>query len=165
MTQPVVKFLKTASHLISDFSDRTENLTNFTNAIELIHHKPNNSDTINKHKTKQSKRRIGRNHNSHLEWRNKTANHTKEIEYPTKSLEGAYTADLLTKSLVGKHSTQQAMKAETLICSIDEVKLVMEARNCTNMKEPLPKFVSSYIEATTNSDTILYSQYWWINCF
>jgi len=63
-----------------------------------------------------------------LQQKNKTANlYTQEMEQLTKALEGAYISKGLNPELAKKYSMTQAVKAMTRNCSIDKVKVIMQA--------------------------------------
>ena len=75
---------------------------------------------------------------------NKTANtYCSEIENLTKSLKNAYISDGLSCELASKYATQDAVKALAKNCTIDRVKLIMEAGQFNNMNEAITKFVNS----------------------
>ncbi|XP_070067070.1 uncharacterized protein [Drosophila virilis] len=89
--------------------------------------------------------------------KNKTANqYTQEVEKLLKALEGAYISEGLSQSLANKYSTTTAVKAMTQNCSIDKVKLIMQAGTFTNMNDAVSKFVNSCTEITGQSNTVLY---------
>jgi len=92
-----------------------------------------------------------------LQQKNKTANqYTQEVEKLAKALEGAYVSEGLSQSLANKYSTTTAVKAMTQNCSIDKVKLIMQAGTFTNMNDAVSKFVNSCTEITGQSNTVLY---------
>jgi len=94
-----------------------------------------------------------------LQQRNKTANlYTQEVEQMIKALEGAYITDGLPLELARSYSTQHAVKAMTKSCTIDKVKLIMQAGTFNTMNDAVSKFVNSCIEATGKSNTVLYNQ-------
>jgi len=74
----------------------------------------------------------------------------------TKSLEGAYITDGLPLELARSYSTQHAVKAITKNCTIDKVKLIMQAGTFNNMNDVISKFVISCTEATEQPKTLLY---------
>ena len=71
-----------------------------------------------------------------------------EVEDLTKSLENTYISDGLSSELASKYSLQIAVKGLTKNCSIDKVKLIMEADEFNSMDE----FVNS-----KQQNAILYS--------
>jgi len=92
-----------------------------------------------------------------LQQRNKTDNqYTQEVEQMTKSLEGAYITDGLPLELARSHSTQHAVKEMTKNCTIDKVKLIMQAGTLDTMNDAISKFVNSCTEATGQPNTVLY---------
>jgi len=88
-----------------------------------------------------------------LQQRNKTAN---LVEQMTKSLEGAYITDGLSLELARSYSTRHAVKAMTKNCTIDKVKIIMQAGTFNTMNEAISKFVNSCTEATGQPNTVLY---------
>jgi len=74
----------------------------------------------------------------------------------TKALEGAYITDGLSLELARSYSTQHAVKAMTKNCTIDKVKLIMQAGTFSTMNDAVSKFVNSVTEATGQSNTVLY---------
>jgi len=63
-----------------------------------------------------------------LQQKNKTANqYTKEVEKLTKAFEGAYISEGLSQILANKYSTTTAVKSMTQNCSINKVKVIMQA--------------------------------------
>ncbi|XP_065356259.1 GATA zinc finger domain-containing protein 24-like [Calliphora vicina] len=79
-----------------------------------------------------------------------------EIVNLTRSLENAYISDGLSCELASKYSTQVAVKALAKNCTIDKVKLIMEAGQFNSMNEAVSKFVNSCTEATGQQNAILY---------
>ncbi|KAL9906670.1 uncharacterized protein ACN427_003200 [Glossina fuscipes fuscipes] len=186
MPQTLVEFLKTASSLIPDFDGKIENLQSFIDSLELLDTIKETYEAAAISLVKTKLKGATRNLISHettliqirdtlknkikgesvevvtakimnLQQRSKAANqYTKEIEDLTKALEGAYIADGLTNTLAAKYSTQQAIKAMTRNCSIDKVKLIMEAGTFNNMNEAITKFVNSCTEPTSNCNTVCY---------
>lgn len=186
MTQTVTEFLKTAASLIPDFDGRVENLASFIDALELVNSIKESHEAVAvslvKTKLKGLARNLISNEDSlrriidtlknsvkgesvevitaklmNLKQRNKTANeYTKEVDELTKALEGAYISDGLTSNLASRYSTQQAVRAMTRNCSIDKVKLIMEAGNFATMNDAISKFVNSCTEATGNVNTVLH---------
>jgi len=91
-----------------------------------------------------------------LQQRNKTANlYTQEVEQMIKALEGAYITDGLPLELARSYSTQHAVKAMTKSCTIDKVKLIMQAGTFNTMNDAVSKFVNSCIEAKFLSFALL----------
>lgn len=186
MTQTVVEFLKTAASLIPDFDGKVENLTSFIDALELVNSIKESHEAIAvslvKTKLKGSARNLISNEDSltriidtlknsvkgesvevitakllNLKQKNKTANqYTKEVDELTKALEGAYISDGLTNNLASRYSTQQAVRAMSRNCSIEKVKLIMEAGNFATMNEAISKFINSCTESTGNEHTVLH---------
>jgi len=186
MAQTQVQFLKTASSLIPDFDGKAENLRSFLDALQLVNSiKETHESTavqLIKTKLKGNARNLISNENSiaqiistlsntvrgesvevitakllNLQQKSKTANqYTQEVEKLTKALEGAYITDGLPSQLASKYSTQHAVKSMIKNCSIDKVKLIMEAGQFSNMNEAVAKFVNSCTDATGRSDTVLY---------
>lgn len=186
MTQTIVEFLNTASKLITDFDGKSENLRSFIDSLTLVDtiKGPHESSAVAliKTKIKGNARNLISNESTIIEIINrlqttvkgesvevltakilnikqqtKTANtYCNEIELLTKSLENAYISDGLTSELATKYSTQVAIKALTKNCSIDKVKLIMEAGQFNNMNEAISKFVSSCTEATGQQNAILH---------
>jgi len=72
------------------------------------------------------------------------------VEKLTKALEGAYISEGLSQSLANKYSTTTAVKAMTQNCSIDKVKLIMQAGTFTNMNDAISKFVNSCRRGNSN---------------
>lgn len=58
--------------------------------------------------------------------------YARELEDLTKSLENAYVSDGLTSDLANKYSTQVAMIKN---CNVDEIKVIVEAGQFSNMNE------------------------------
>lgn len=186
MSQTVVEFLKTASSLIPDFDGKAENLTSFLDALNLVDSIKESHDTVAvslvKTKLKGTARNLISNEISlsqiintlkrtvkgesvevvtarlmNLKQKNKTANlYTKEVADLTKTLEAAYISDGLTNDMATKYSTQQAIKAMTKNCSIDKVKVIMEAGTFNTMNDAISKFVNSCTEAAGNDNAVLY---------
>jgi len=79
-----------------------------------------------------------------LQQRNKTANqYTQEVDQMTKSLEGAFITDGLSLELAISYSARHAVKAMTKNCTIDKVKIIMQAGTFNTMNEAISKFVNS----------------------
>ena len=74
--------------------------------------------------------------------------YNSEIENLTSSLENAYISDGLSCELANRYSTQVVAKALTKYCTIDKVKLIMEAGQFNSMNEAISKFVNSCTKAT-----------------
>lgn len=92
-----------------------------------------------------------------LQQLNKTANqYTLEVEQMTKMLEGAYITDGLPLELARSYSTQHAVKAITKKCTIDKLKLIIQASTFNTMNEAVVKFVNCCTEATGQPNTVLY---------
>lgn len=186
MTQTIVEFLNTASRLITDFDGRSENLQSFVDSLALVDtikgaHEASAVSLI-KTKLKGNARNLINNEATIIEIINKlkatvkgesvevisakimnirqnskTANaYCTEIENLTKSLENAYISDGLSCELASKYSTQTAVKAIIKNCTIDKVKLIMEAGQFSSMNEAVSKFVNSCTEATGQQNSILY---------
>lgn len=186
MTQTVVDFINTATRLIPDFDGKPENLRSFLDALSLIETLKGSHETVAinliKTKLKGNARNlieneatiqdvIGKLKNSvkgesvevlsakilNIRQNSKSANsYCNEVETLTKALESAYISDGLSRTLAQQYSTQIAVKAMTRNCTIDRVKLIMEAGQYTNMNEAIGKFVSSCTEATGQQNSILY---------
>lgn len=186
MTQTIVEFLNTASKLVIDFDGRSENLRAFIDSLQLLNTIKGDNEAIAvsliKTKLKGTARNLIENEGTILEiisklratvkgesvevltakimntrQNNKTANnYCSEIENLTKSLESAYISDGLSCELANKYSTQVAVKALTKNCTIDKVKLIMEAGQFNNMNEAITKFVNSCTEATGQQNALLY---------
>lgn len=186
MAQTVVDFLKTASSLLSEYDGKAENLQSFKDALSLVdtikgEHEATAIQLI-KTKLKGHARNLISNEQTiaqiiaklsstvkgesvevlsakllNLQQRSKTANqYTQEVEQLTKALEGAFISDGLTPELANKYSTTQAVKAMTKNCSIDKVKLIMQAGTFSNMNDAISKFVNSCTEATGQSNSVLH---------
>lgn len=186
MAQTNIDFINTASKLIPVFDGKAENLTSFVDALEIVESIKGDHEqlavSIIKTKLKGAARNLIGNETTisqvisrlkgnvkgetvevlsaklmNLQQRNKTANqYTQEIEQMTKALEGAYISDGLTLELARSYSTQHAVKAMTKNCTIDKVKLIMQAGTFNTMNDAVSKFVSSCTEATGQSNTVLY---------
>jgi len=183
MTQSNVDFINTASKLIPVFDGKAENLTSFIDALQIIESIKGDHEqspvSIIKSKLKGVARNLIGNETTitevisklksnvkgetvevlsaklmNLQQRNKTANqYTQEIEQMTNSLEGAYLTDGLPLELARSYSTQHAVKAMTKNCTIDKVKLIMEAGTFNTMNDAISKFVNSCTEATLSHIT------------
>lgn len=186
MTQTVVEFINTASKLIAEFDGKPENLRSFIDSLELLNTIKDNHEAtaVSLIKTKlrggarnliSSEQTISEIINKlkcsikgesvevltakimNTRQNNKTANtYCSEIESLTKSLENAYISDGLPCELANKYSTQVAVKALTKNCTIDKVKLIMEAGQFSNMNEAVSKFINSCTEATGQQNSILH---------
>lgn len=60
--------------------------------------------------------------------------------------------------MASKYSKQAAVKAVPKNCTIDKVKLIMEAGQFTNMNEVVSKFINTCTEATGQQNTVLHYQ-------
>lgn len=186
MTQTVVEFLNTASRLICDFDGKPENLRTFLDSLHLIDSLKETHEQVAvsliKTKIKGTARNLITTESTitdiiskltssvkgesvevlsakimNIKQNNKTANiYCSEIESLTKLLENAYISDGLSCDLANKYSTQVAVKALTKNCTIDKVKLIMEAGQFNSMNDAISKFVNSCTEATGQQNTILY---------
>jgi len=186
MAQSNIDFINTASKLIPVLDGKAENLTSFIGALEIIESIKGEHEqlavSIIKTKLKGVARNLIGNKTTinevisrlksnvkgetvevlsaklmNLQQRNKTANqYTQEVEQMTKSLEGAYITDGLSLELARRYSTQHAVKAMTKNCTIDKVKLIMQAGTFNTMNEAISKFVNSCTEATGQPNTVLY---------
>lgn len=187
MTQTVVEFLNTASKLISDFDGKPENIRSFIDSLSLVNSIKGEHESVAisliKTKLKGNARNLINNESSiteiinkltssvkgesvevisakimNIRQNNKSANtYCNEVEALTKSLESAYISDGLSCELATKYSTRVAVKALTKNCTIDKVKLIMEAGQFNNMNDAVEKFVNSCTESTGQQNTILYS--------
>lgn len=186
MSQTVVEFLNTASKLIPEFDGKSENLPSFIDSLNLVKaiqgtHESTAVSLI-KTKLKGTARNLISSENTineiiqklktsvkgesvevltakimNIKQNNKTANaYCGEIENLSKSLENAYICDGLPCELATKYSTQVAVKALTKNCTIDKVKLIMEAGQFNSMNDAISKFVNSCTEATGQQNAILY---------
>lgn len=185
MTQTNVEFLNTASRLLTEFDGKPENLRSFLDSIEIINSIKDTHETIAvsliKTKLKGNARNIISNETTiaqitqklqttvkgesvevltaklmSVRQNSKSANaYCSEVENLAKSLENAYISDGLTSEIAGKYSTQVAVKAMTKNCTIDKVKLIMEAGQFKTMNDVISKFVGSCTEATGQHNTIL----------
>lgn len=186
MTQTVVEFLNTASRLICDFDGKPENLRSFLDSIQLIDSLKDTHEQVAvsliKTKLKGTARNLINNESTiseiidklkisvkgesvevltakimNIKQNNKPANiYSGEIESLVKSLENAYISDGLSCDLATKYSTQVAVKAMTKNCTIDKVRLIMEAGQFNSMNDAISKFVNSCTEATGQQNAILY---------
>lgn len=186
MPVTAVEFIKLASSILPEFDGSVENLTRFLDAIDILEQiKETHEATavlIVKTKLKGTARNLINNEQTlqqikdrlktkvkgesvevliakimNIQQRNKTANqYTSEIETLTKSLEGAYISDGLTSELATKYATQTAVKAMCKNCSMDSVKLIMQAGTFTTMNDAISKFTNSCTDASGNPNTILY---------
>lgn len=186
MSQTTVEFLKTASSLLPDFDGRFENLQSFIDALQLINSIKETHEAVAisliKTKLKGTSRNLITNETSldqiittlrskvkgesaevvtaklmNLKQKTKTANqYTKEVEELTRALEGAYISDGMTNELASKYSTRKAVEAMTKNCSMERVKLIMEAGNFNDMNEAISKFVNICPETDTNSAHIMH---------
>ncbi|XP_041448638.1 uncharacterized protein LOC121404090 [Drosophila obscura] len=188
MAQSVVEFLNTACKLIPEFDGKAENLQSFLDALTLVDSIKGVHDiqavAIVKTKLKGTARNFVGNETTlqqiisklkttvkgesvevlsaklmNLKQKSKTANdYTKEVESLTKLLETAYISDGLSFELATKYSTQQAVKSITNNCSIDTVKLIMEAGSFNTMDEAVSKFINACTQHTGHTNTILFYQ-------
>jgi len=186
MAQTLIEFIRLATSLIPEFDGKPENLQSFLDALGLLDSLKSTHETtaisLIKTKLKGHVRNLISNEQTiaaiitqlssavkgesvevisakllNLQQRNKTANqYTQEVEKLTKALEGAYISEGLSQSLANKYSTTTAVKAMTQNCSIDKVKLIMQAGTFTNMNDAISKFVNSCTEITGQSNTVLY---------
>lgn len=186
MTQTTVEFLNTASKLIPDFDGKFENLRSFLDALSLVDTLKGSHEAVAISLIKTKLKGTARNSINdeasiqqiitklsgsvkgesvevlsakilNIRQNNKSANaYCNEIETLTKSLEGAYISDGLTCEQATRYSTQVAVKAMTKNCTIDKVKLIMEAGQFGSMNEAIGKFVNSCTEATSQQNSILY---------
>ncbi|XP_017464486.1 PREDICTED: uncharacterized protein LOC108383115 [Rhagoletis zephyria] len=186
MTQTVVEFINTATKLIPDFDGKSENLRSFLDALTLVDAIKGEHEAIAisliKTKLKGNSRNLIDNENTiaeistklrttvkgesvevvtaklmNIRQSSKTAtNYCNEIETLTKSLENAYINDGINLNLASKYATQAAVRAITKNCTLEKVKLIMEAGQFTDMNEVISKFVGSCTEATGQQNTMLY---------
>jgi len=92
-----------------------------------------------------------------LQQRQKTANqYVQEVEKLAKALEGTYINGGLSTELATQYSKTHAVKAMTKNCTIDKIKLVMEAGTFNTLDEAMSKFVNSCTDATGKSNTVLF---------
>lgn len=186
MSQTVVEFLHTASKLIIDFDGKSENLRSFIDSLTLIDSINGSHEStaiaIIKTKLKGTARNLINNETTisdiinklnntvkgesvevltakimNTKQNNKTANgYCSEIELLTKASENAYISDGIPCELATKYSTQIAVKALTKNCTIDKVRLIMEAGQFNNMNDAISKFVNTCTEASGQQNSILY---------
>lgn len=186
MPQTVVEFLNTASKLIPDYDGKYENLRSFLDALSLVTTIKDTHEAVAisliKTKLKGNARNLIDGESTidsiisklqrsvkgesvevlsakmmNIRQNNKSANvYCGEIEALAKTLESAYISDGLTTDLAAKYSTREAVKAMTKNCTIDKVKLIMEAGQFSNMNEAIGKFVSSCTGATGQQNSILH---------
>ncbi|XP_039228381.1 putative uncharacterized protein DDB_G0284213 isoform X2 [Drosophila yakuba] len=186
MAQTVTEFIRLATSLIPEFDGRHENLQSFLDALGLLDSLKGAHETTAVSLIKTKLKGLARNLISNeqtineiiaqlstavkgesvevisakllnLQQKNKTANqYTQEVEKLTKALEGAYISEGISQSIANKYSTTAAVKAMTQNCSIDKVKLIMQAGTFTNMNEAISKFVNSCTEITGQSNTVLH---------
>lgn len=186
MTQTVVEFLSTAAKLVTEFDGKPENLRSFLDSLKLVEVIKGEHETVAvsliKTKLKGNARnlidtettiseiitKLNRSVKGEsvevlaakimsIRQNNKPANsYCNEIEALTKNLENAYITDGLSAELASKYSTQTAVKALTKNCSIEKVKLIMEAGHFNNMNDAISKFIGSCTEATGQQNTILH---------
>lgn len=186
MTQTVVEFINTATRLIPEFDGKPENLRSFLDALSLLDTLKDTHEAVAinliKTKLKGNARNLVENESTiqqiigklsssvkgesvevlsakilNIRQNSKSANaYCSEIESLTRTLESAYISDGLSCELASKYSTQIAVKAMTKNCTIDRVKLIMEAGQFGNMNDAIGKFVSSCTEATGQQNAILY---------
>ncbi|XP_039233227.1 myb-like protein P isoform X1 [Drosophila yakuba] len=186
MAQTNIEFINTATKLIPAFDGKAENLNSFIDALEILRLITGEHEelavSIVKSRLKGVARNLVGNETTitevisklksnvkgetvevlsaklmNLQQRNKTANqYTVEVEQLTKMLECAYITDGLPLELARSYSTQNAVKAMTKNCTIDKVKLIMQAGTFNTMNEAVSKFVNSCTEATGQQNTVLY---------
>jgi len=186
MAQTVVEFIKLATSLIPEFDGKPENLQSFLDSLNLLDTLKGTHEltaiSLIKTKLKGHARNLISNEQTiaaiiaqlsnavkgesvevvsakllNLQQKNKTANqYTQEVEKLAKALEGAYVSEGLSQTLANKYSTTTAVKAMTQNCSIDKVKLIMQAGTFTNMNDAVSKFVNRCTEITGQSNTVLY---------
>lgn len=186
MNQTIVEFLNTASKLIIEFDGKSENLRSFIDSLHLVESIKSTHEAIAvsliKTKLKGNARNLINNESTiseiisklncsvkgesvevltakimNTKQNNKPANnYCNEIENLTKSLENAYISDGLSCELAGKYSTQIAVKALTKNCTIDKVKLIMEAGQFNNMNDAISKFINSCTEITGQQNAVLH---------
>lgn len=186
MAESLVEFLKLSSSLLPEFDGRAENLRSFKDALLLIDTLKGSYEAqaiiLIKTKLKGCARNLISNEATitaiidtlttkikgesvdvisakimNLQQKNKTANHyAQEIEKLTKTLEGAFINDGLSSDLATKYSTTFAVKAMSQNCTIDKVKLIMQAGTFSDMNEVVSKFVNSCTDATGMSNTVLH---------
>lgn len=186
MSQTLVEFLNTASKLIPDYDGKYENLRSFLDALSLVNTIKDTHEAVAisliKTKLKGNARNLIDGESTidsvisklqrsvkgesvevlsakmmNIRQNNKSANvYCAEIESLAKTLETAYISDGLTTDLAAKYSTREAVRAITKNCTIDKVKLIMEAGQFSNMNEAIGKFVSSCTEATGQQNSILH---------
>lgn len=186
MAQTAVEFLNTASRLIPDFDGKSENLRSFLDALTLVDSLKSSHEAIAvsliKTKLKGNARNLIGTETTieqimaklrakvkgesvevisakimNIRQNSKSANtYCSEIELLSKALESAYISDGLSCELATRYSTQVAVKAMTKNCTIDKVKLIMEAGQFHNMNDAIGKFVSSCTEATGQQNTVLH---------
>ncbi|XP_037930617.1 uncharacterized protein LOC119665468 [Teleopsis dalmanni] len=188
MSQTMIEFLNTAAKLIPEFDGKAENLRTFIDALRLVQSlmSSHEATAVNliKTKLKGTARNLITNELTveaiiqklqssvkgestevinakmmNVRQNSKSANaYTKEIEELTKSLENAYISDGCTPELASKYATQTAVKAMTKNCTIDKVKLIMEAGQFNTLDEAVSKFVNSCTESTGSTNTILFTR-------
>lgn len=186
MAQTNIEFINTATRLIPEFDGKPENLRSFLDALSLVDTLKGNHESLAvsliKTKLKGNSRNLLDSETTiqsiiekltacvkgetidvisakifNIKQSGKSANtYCNEIETLTKSLESAYIADGIPCSQATKYSTQVAVKAMTKNCTIDRVKLIMEAGQFNSMNEAIGKFVGSCTEATGQHNTILH---------
>jgi len=186
MAQTNIDFINTATKLVPIFDGKAENLTSFVDALKILELIKGDHEqlavSIIKTKLKGVARNLVGNETTitevisrlrsnvkgetvevlsaklmNLQQRNKTANqYILEVEQLTKTLEGAYITDGLPLELARSYSTQNAVKAITKNCTIDKVKLIMQAGTFNTMNDAVSKFVNSCTEATGQPNTVLY---------
>jgi len=74
----------------------------------------------------------------------------------SKALEGAYISDGLSSELPTQYSKTHADKAMTKNCTIDKIKLIMEAGTFNTLDDAMSKFVNSCTDATGQPNTVLF---------
>lgn len=186
MAQNNIELINTATKLVPVFDGKAENLQSFIDALEILELITGEHEvlavSIIKSRLKGAARNLIGNETTitevisrlksnvkgetvevlsaklmNLQQRNKTANqYTLEVEQMTKMLEGAYITDGLPLELARSYSTQHAVKAMTKNCTIDKVKLIMQAGTFNNMNEAVSKFVNCCTEATGQPNSVLY---------
>jgi len=92
-----------------------------------------------------------------LQQRHKRANqYIQEVEKLANALYGAYIHDGLSSELATQYSKTHVVKAMTMNCTIDKIKLIMEAGTFNTLDEAFSKFVNSCTDATSQSNTALF---------
>jgi len=152
-----IEFLKLASSLIAEFDGKAENLKSFLDFLNLVNFLKESHEALAvnliKTKLKGHARNLIDNENStseiieklknkvkgesvdvisakllNIQQRQKTVNqYVQEVEKLVNALEGAYINDGMSTELATQYSKTHAAKATTKNCTIDKIKLIMEA--------------------------------------